>query len=291
MDEKIAAAIMVVEPLKAISGVNRAELKFPSASGHCEEELLKLAKAAGDTTMVYDQFTSYQQEWQVIFRFSWQIETFTNYALYIRQQCLQRTSAPSLGQLSPPLVLNQIQKDLAKGELDKVELIVELLQRESSTRVTFPGVNMMSSVFQGIGRALHIARVAYEQGRIDDIKGVQEAIHSRWTRWQLNQRAYSNGVAAKMSDLFKATETAKTFAEVLTGQRHGLSGQAELHFDHMWPDIKGIPNLTLKSWKGAIVCEDSARQIWTNQDRVRVFLKTPALVSDTTHNLHAAHSI
>ncbi|KAF2627989.1 hypothetical protein BU25DRAFT_468200 [Macroventuria anomochaeta] len=163
----------------------------------------------------------------------------------------------------------------------KIEDFVRLIYKQDAVEFTGSLVKhaWTSSIFQGIERVLHIARVAYEDGDIESLKKIHEAILKRWVTAHQQQLQSLSAVAGSVSAMFDGDNAthhgghpeAFDFGSIDSVEHKQAS-------DDKWPELQLKPTIPKFRAPGVTFEEKRMKIIIIKDGERKEWPKTPAVV-------------
>ncbi|KAJ4382685.1 hypothetical protein N0V86_001907 [Didymella sp. IMI 355093] len=134
------------------------------------------------------------------------------------------------------------------------------------------------SAFRGIERVLHIARVAYEDGQLETLQSIHQAIMRRWVKTHAQHVLSFTAVANTVSDMFEDVSTVDGYDSKAFDFEQATSSKEALKDDDMWSELE-VKRIALERLynPGTTVKEKGARVKVCTDDGQRVYLKTPSV--------------
>jgi hypothetical protein len=134
-----------------------------------------------------------------------------------------------------------------------------------------------ATVFAGIERVLHLARVAYEDGNLEQLNKIHEAILKRWVMAHRQQQQSLSVVANAITDMFDGDVASRhdNFPEAFEFETTSSAGKS-VKFDDYWPelDVKCTSSI-FGSAAGSNIREEGLKVIVCKDGEEEVLLKTP----------------
>ncbi|KAJ4355307.1 hypothetical protein N0V95_003062 [Ascochyta clinopodiicola] len=162
----------------------------------------------------------------------------------------------------------------------KIEDFARLIYRQDSPecRTTLKQA-WTSSIFQGIERVLHIARIAYEDGDLGCLRKIHEAILKRWVTAHQQQLQSLSAVAASVSAMFDG-DVASLHEEHPEAFEFGNVDltKATKEVEDTWPEIPVKPPMPKLKGPDLIVEEKSQKVIIVKDGERKEWAKTPAVI-------------
>ncbi|KAF9699851.1 hypothetical protein EKO04_002388 [Ascochyta lentis] len=163
----------------------------------------------------------------------------------------------------------------------KIEDFARLIYKQDAIDRTETDVKQAwtSSIFQGIERVLHIARVAYEDGDLECLKKIHEAILKRWIAAHQQQMQLFAAVAASVSDMFDGDVASRDegYPEAFDFKDIHPAKQTHEAKDE-WPEIPTKPPMPKLKGPGLTVEEKRQKVVVVKDGEKTEWAKTPAVV-------------
>ena len=134
------------------------------------------------------------------------------------------------------------------------------------------------SSFQGIERVLHIARVAFEDGDLEQLQKIHEAIMRRWVKAHQQQQQSLAAVATAVSDMFDTDITTRYGYDPKAFEFEEVTPAGEpAKLDETWPELE-VKSVVLKLKEpGVTFKEQGLRVVVCKDGEEQVYLRTPAI--------------
>lgn len=182
----------------------------------------------------------------------------------------------------------QINTAATQKALQKIEDFIILIHGPDSGREIWT-----HTVFGGFERPLHLARVAYENGDIEAIKNIQEAIKIRWVNAHRRQQKSLRVVANSIRSMFDDEDRTKDEYKQNDAKKWGNPSECypdAFHFediepvthntvpDGLWLELSTEDIAPKHDDPSVIIKEDRLRLYIRKDGKEWVRLKTPATV-------------
>ncbi|KAF2132721.1 hypothetical protein P153DRAFT_393684 [Dothidotthia symphoricarpi CBS 119687] len=259
-DELIAALFFVLGPFRDLGKVETPVLTLPS-------------------TKVLSPYTPFYHESRRAIADARQSETYRQ--LKKKWSRSMKCTSPANGNVQSNAIVLQ-------KAFQKIEDFFQLLQGPDSGREVWT-----STVFQYFECPLHLARVAYENGDIESINKIQDAISIRWINAHRRQQRSLQTVANCISSMFDSCDTGGENEE----DQDKKPSLPELHPDafvfedvepltpiddssYRWPELSAEDTAPKRSDRGVVVKDDGFRLCIRKGGKEWVRLKTPRMVRE-----------